>query len=71
MLDKLNIYFIGVGKFFNETEKIAEQMVETLPQKEYCNSENRYEYTEFGYRYDSWDTMYRVIYVELCNEDKQ
>lgn len=71
MLDKLNIYFIGVGKFFNETKNITESMVETLPKNEYCNNENRYEYVEFGFRYDSWNNMYRAIYVELCNEDKQ
>lgn len=67
--DKLNIGFICTGKMYPKTK---EYIVESNPVWEsYDNGQQQWEYTEFGYRYDSWTKFYRAIYTKPSYQGKQ
>ncbi len=67
--DKLNIGFICTGKMYSKTK---EYIVESNPVWEsYDNGHQQWEYTEFGYRYDSWTKFYRAIYTKPSYQGKQ
>ena len=67
--DKLNIGFICTGKMYPKTK---EYIVESNPVWEsYDNGHQQWEYTEFGYRYDSWTKFYRAIYTKPSYQGRQ
>jgi hypothetical protein len=68
--DALGIVFVCTGKLYDKTK----QYVQGLPEggwQRYDNGHQEWEYTEFGYRYDSWSRFYRAIYTKPAYEGEQ
>jgi hypothetical protein len=69
-LDKLGIGFICTGKMY----KGVKEYVGTQGEREwerYYNGHKEWEYMEFGYRCESWNTFYRAIYTRVSSDEKQ
>jgi hypothetical protein len=68
--DRLNVGFICAGKIYEHVK----ECVQAQPEKGwrvYDNGHQEWEYTEFGYRYDSWQKFYRAIYMRPVYEEEQ
>lgn len=59
--DNLNIGFICTGKIYPKTKEYIAGLNPVW--ESYDNGHQQWEYTEFGYRYDSWTRFYRAIYT--------
>lgn len=60
--NKLNIGFICTGKMYPKTKEYITALNPAW--ESYDNGHQQWEYTEFGYRYDSWTKFYRAIYTK-------
>jgi hypothetical protein len=68
--NSLDIGFICTGKIYEKTK----EYITGLPEdgwKTYDNGHQQWEYTEFGYRYDSWGRFYRALYTKPMYEGEQ
>src|SRR4030066_1073535 len=68
--NSLNIGFICTGKIYEKTK----EYIKGLPEdswKTYDNGHQQWDYTEFGYRYDSWKGFYRALYTKPAYEGEQ
>ncbi len=68
--NKLKIGFICTGKIYEKTK----EYIKGLPEgswRTYDNGHQQWDYTEFGYRYDSWKKFYRALYTKPAYEGQQ
>ena len=68
--NSLDIGFICTGKIYEKTK----EYITGLPEdgwKTYDNGHQQWDYTEFGYRYDSWGRFYRALYTKPMYEGEQ
>ncbi len=66
----LNIAFISSGKMY-EGVKTAIKGVPESSWNEYDNGHQKWNFTEFGFRCDSWSRFYRAVYTRPFYEGKQ